>query len=49
MGPKWFAVATTALFPAADQTHCALVVFNSEGVTVVVEVLLYVHRNRRAY
>ena len=49
MGPKWFAVATTALFPAADQIHCALVVFNSEGVTVVVEVLLYVHRNRRAY
>ena len=47
MGPKRFTVATTALFPAADQTHCALVVFNSEGVTVVVEVLLYVHGNRR--
>ena len=47
MSPKRFTVATTALFPAAEQTHCSLVVFNSEGVTVVVEVLLYVHRNRR--
>ena len=32
-----FTMATTALFFASEQTHCALVVRNSEGVTVALQ------------
>ena len=33
ISPKCFTMTTTALFPASKQTHCALVVCNSEWVT----------------
>ena len=34
MSLKRFAMATIALFSASEQTHCALVVCDSESVTV---------------
>ena len=45
MNPKSFTMATTALFSASEQTHCALVVCDPERLTVAV----YLYTGRFAY
>ena len=46
MSPKSFTMATIALFSAAEQTHCALVIFISEWMTAAFkQAVLNIHQS----
>ena len=41
MSPNCFTMATTVLFSASEQTHCALIICNTEWVTVALHSVLW--------